>query len=70
MTIFDKLAGGDYVSTFRFGAPLGDAAAIKAKSDALASSPNLVELTKAEKWNGALPTTMVPDATLPFMRMN
>ncbi|MGV1944868.1 MULTISPECIES: prohibitin family protein [unclassified Agrobacterium] len=47
-----------------------EAAAIKAKSDALASSPNLVELTKAEKWNGALPTTMVPDATLPFMRMN
>lgn len=28
MTIFDKLAGGDYVSTFRFGAPLGDAASI------------------------------------------
>ncbi|QTG12388.1 hypothetical protein G6M86_03635 [Agrobacterium tumefaciens] len=28
MTIFDKLAGGDYVGTFRFGAPLGDAAAI------------------------------------------
>jgi regulator of protease activity HflC (stomatin/prohibitin superfamily) len=47
-----------------------EAAAIKAKSDALATSPNLVELTKAEKWNGALPTTMVPNATLPFMRMN
>lgn len=28
MTIFDKLAGGDFVSTFRFGAPLGDLAAI------------------------------------------
>lgn len=47
-----------------------EAAAIKAKSDALAQSPNLVELTKAERWNGALPTTMVPGATLPFMKMN
>lgn len=28
MSIFDKLAGGDFVSTFRFGAPLGDAASI------------------------------------------
>lgn len=46
-----------------------EAAAIKAKSDALAASPALVELTKAEKWNGALPTTMVPNATLPFMQM-
>lgn len=47
-----------------------EADAIKAKSDALASSPNLVELTKAERWNGAFPTTMVPDSTLPFMKMN
>lgn len=46
-----------------------EAAAIKAKSDALAASPALVELTKAERWNGALPTTMVPNATLPFMNM-
>ncbi len=28
MSIFNKLAGGDFVSTFRFGAPLGDLAAI------------------------------------------
>ncbi|CAM3841661.1 hypothetical protein G6L26_009655 [Agrobacterium radiobacter] len=28
MNVFNKLAGGDFVSTFRFGAPLGDAAAI------------------------------------------
>jgi hypothetical protein len=28
MTIFDKLAGGDFVSTFRFGVPLGNLAAI------------------------------------------
>ena len=47
-----------------------EAAAIKAKSDALSANPNLVEYQKALQWNRALPTTMVPDATLPFMRMN
>jgi regulator of protease activity HflC (stomatin/prohibitin superfamily) len=44
-----------------------DAAAIRAKSDALRDSPNLVELTKAQQWNGALPTSMVPGSTIPFM---
>lgn len=44
-----------------------EAAAIKAKSDALAQSPNLVELTKAERWNGQLPTTFVPGSSVPFI---
>ena len=44
-----------------------EAAAIKAKSDALAQSPNLVELTKAERWNGALPQTFVPGSATPFL---
>jgi len=44
-----------------------EAAAIKAKADALASNSNLIALTQAEKWNGALPTTMVPGSTVPFL---
>lgn len=44
-----------------------DAYAIKVKSDALAANPNLVELTKAERWDGKLPTTMLPNATVPFL---
>ena len=44
-----------------------EASAIKAKSDALNSSPNLVELTKAERWNGALPQTFVPGSAVPFI---
>lgn len=44
-----------------------DAYAIKVKSDALAANPNLVELTKAERWNGTLPTTMLPNTTVPFL---
>lgn len=44
-----------------------EAAAIKAKSDALAQSPNLVELTKAERWDGKLPQQFVPGSTVPFL---
>ncbi|MGN6147723.1 MAG: prohibitin family protein [Rhizomicrobium sp.] len=44
-----------------------EAQAIKARSDALQSNPNLVALTAAEKWNGILPTTMVPGGSVPFV---
>jgi regulator of protease activity HflC (stomatin/prohibitin superfamily) len=44
-----------------------EAAAIRARGDALKDNPNIIELTQAERWNGALPTTMVPEATLPFL---
>lgn len=46
-----------------------EAEAIRAKSEALTTNPALIELIKAEKWDGVLPTTMVPDATVPFMNM-
>lgn len=29
-----------------------------------------VALIQAERWNGQLPTTMVPGATVPFMDVN
>lgn len=44
-----------------------EAAAIRARSAALQSNPALVSLTLAEKWNGVLPTTMVPGASVPFL---
>lgn len=44
-----------------------EAAAIKAKSDALNASPSLVEYTKATRWDGKLPTTMVPGTAIPFL---
>lgn len=46
-----------------------EASAIKAKGDALNKNPNLVALIQAEKWNGALPTTMVPGNAVPFMNV-
>ena len=44
-----------------------EAAAIKAKSEALKDNAGLIALIQAERWNGALPTTMIPDSTVPFM---
>jgi regulator of protease activity HflC (stomatin/prohibitin superfamily) len=45
------------------------ASAIEARGRALRDNPGVVQLVQAEKWNGALPTTMVPDATTPFMAL-
>lgn len=44
-----------------------EADAIRAKGDALRDNPQLVDLIQAEKWNGSLPTHMVPDGTVPFL---
>lgn len=44
-----------------------EATAIKAKSEALAQNANLISLTQAERWNGQLPTTMVPNNAVPFL---
>ena len=47
-----------------------EASAIKAKGDALAANPNLVALIQAERWNGVLPTTLVPGSTVPFLNVH
>jgi regulator of protease activity HflC (stomatin/prohibitin superfamily) len=46
---------------------IAEATAIKSRAEALAQNQNLVELTKAERWDGKLPTTMLPMGTLPFI---
>lgn len=43
--------------------------AIRAKAEALKDNAGLIALTQAERWNGQLPTTMIPDSTVPFMDM-
>lgn len=47
-----------------------EASAIKSRAEALAQNQNLIELTKAEKWDGQLPKTMLPNGTLPFFNTN
>lgn len=44
-----------------------EADAIRARAAALAQNQNLVELVKAERWDGKLPTTMLPNSTVPFL---
>ncbi len=44
-----------------------EASAIRAKGDALRQNPSLVELIKAERWNGELPQTMLPNTTIPYL---
>lgn len=46
-----------------------EAAAIRAKGEALRENAGLIALTQAEKWDGALPTTMVPNGAVPFMNV-
>ena len=46
-----------------------EAGAIKARGDALRDNPGLPTLIAAEKWNGVLPTTMVPGNALPFLNL-
>lgn len=46
-----------------------EAEAIKARSEALKSDPMLIDLVRAERWDGKLPTTMVPGSAVPFMNV-
>lgn len=44
-----------------------EGAAITARAKALGDNPSIIALTQAERWNGALPTTMVPGSAVPFL---
>lgn len=46
-----------------------EAYAIQKRGDALRENPKLVEMTLAEKWNGVLPTSMVPGQSVPFLNV-
>lgn len=46
-----------------------EAEAINARGRALRDNPTLIELVSAERWNGVLPTTMVPGSAVPFVNV-
>ena len=46
-----------------------EAAAIKARGDALRANSDLVQLQAVEKWDGKLPTSIVPGSALPFVQI-
>ena len=41
--------------------------AIRLRGGALRDSPDLIDLTRVEKWNGVLPVTVLPNDTIPFL---
>src|SRR5437899_8618734 len=47
-----------------------EAAAIEARAKALGTNPNLVTRVQAERWNGALPTTMAPVSAVACVSVN
>lgn len=47
-----------------------EADGIRAKGAALRDNPSLVALVQAERWNGILPSTMLPGGTVPFLNVN
>lgn len=46
-----------------------EASAIRSKANALAQNANLVELIRSERWDGKLPTSMVPGNAVPFVNI-
>lgn len=46
-----------------------EATSIKARGDALRDNPGLVALTQAERWDGKLPSTMIPGGTIPMLNL-
>ncbi len=46
-----------------------EAGAIQARGDALRNNPGLPTLVASEKWNGVLPTTMLPGNSVPFLNI-
>lgn len=48
---------------------LAEAETISARAAALAQNQNLVSLIQAEKWNGVLPTTMLPGGAVPMLSL-
>lgn len=43
--------------------------AIRERGTALRENPNLVSLVAAEKWDGKLPTSMIPNGSVPFLNV-
>lgn len=44
-----------------------EAKSIEAKNKALANSPKYIEMLQAEKWDGKLPTTVLPSTAVPMI---
>lgn len=46
-----------------------EAQAIRARGKALSENPKYIEMVQAERWNGTLPHTMLPNSTVPMLNL-
>lgn len=46
-----------------------EAAVIAAKGRALQDNPSIIQFTTADRWNGTLPTTMIPGGAVPLVNL-
>lgn len=46
-----------------------EADSINTKGEALRKNPEIIHLMQAEKWNGALPRTMLPGGSVPMLTL-
>lgn len=49
---------------------IAEASSIDARGQALRNNPDLIRLIQAERWNGTLPTHMVPGSAVPFISVD
>lgn len=66
----NKLESSKYQAEQRVVQAKGEAEAIKIQTEALSQNQNLIELEKAKRWNGQLPTTILGGDTIPFFNVN
>ncbi|MBR4608736.1 MAG: hypothetical protein IKO41_21330 [Lachnospiraceae bacterium] len=45
-----------------------EAEAIRAKADAMAKNPDYIRMLQAERWDGKLPQTMLPNSAIPIIK--
>ena len=45
-----------------------EAAAISAKAEAMAKNPDYIRMLQAERWDGKLPQTMLPNSAIPIIK--
>lgn len=66
----NKLESIKYQAQQKIETAKADAESIKIKNEALAQNPALIEYTKAQRWNGQLPSTILGGDTIPFFNLN
>ena len=62
-----EVADADAARSEKIETAKADAESIRIQAQALAQNQELVKLKAVEKWNGILPTTMLPNGSVPFL---